>query len=210
MKKPRPISTFSLAAISVFSIMVLFTFAASSLVYKTPEEIPEEELETMISSIYNSISTYINIDHVYGKYATTTNGRSITHLAVLINPYFSTSINIDEMILEIVSKSDIHHVYFSGNSSTIASDPLFSHHEWTPLSSTQYSLITLYDADSSIEQINQLNDCTDKAYIILKLPDSMMLNNKEHIEMNILCSSGMKRSILLKPPFSTRDIVQIQ
>lgn len=209
MKKPRTISIFSLTAIIIFTIILVFSFAASSLVYKIPEEISEEELETMISTIYNSISTYIDIDHVYGKYTTTMNGRTITYLAVLINPYFSNSINIDEMILELVSNSDIHHVYFSGNSSKIDSYPLFSHQEWTHLSSTQYSIISIYDSDSSIEQINQLNDCTDRAYIILKIPEQMSLNNKEHIDMNILFSSGMKRSILLKPPFSTRDIVQI-
>jgi len=209
MKKPRTISIFSLATIIIITVILIVSFAASSLVYEMPEDISEEELETMISTIYNSISSYINIDHVYGKHTTTTNGRTITHLAILINPYFSTSINIDEMILELVSNNDIHHVYFSGNSSKIDSYPLFSHQEWTHISSTQYSIISICDSDSSIEQINQLNDCTDRAYIILKLPDSMMLNNKEHIEMNILFSSGMKRSILLNPPFSTRDIVQI-
>ena len=201
-------SLLSFTLILLLLVILVLNVTVSSFIYETTDDITEEDLEDMLSTIYNDISTYVEIEHMYGRYNKTDQGRMITQLAILINPYFSTTISLEEIILETITPQDVQLFYFSNHSSKIASNTLFSHPEWNNTSTTHFSIISIFDRDASIEQYNLLNDHSDRVYILIQLPENLWINNNEHIEINILFSSGNKRSLSLQVPFSTKDIVQ--
>ncbi len=190
------------------STIILITTTVTSFVDQTNDEITEVDLEEMISTIYNDISTYIQIEHVYGKYSQTDEGRMITQIALQINPFFSTDVSLDGIIIEVIGNQDVQMMYYSGNASSMSPHLLFGHPAWNNVSSAHFSIISIFDTDASIEQNNVINDYTDRAYIIVELSEDLWISHTEHIEMNIIFKSGVNRGINLQAPFSTKDIIQ--
>jgi len=189
-------------------ITIIVTTAVTSILDQENNEITEEDLEEMISTIYKDISTYVQIEHIYGKYYQTEHGRMITQIALQIQPYFSTEISLDRIIIQIIDKQDVHTIYYSGSASTIMSYSLFAHPEWNNATSTYFSIISIFDLDASIEQNNLINDFSDRAYILVHLDEDQQISHTDLIEMNVLFDSGVNRYLNLQVPFSTKDIIQ--
>ena len=204
--KSKIIITFSLL-LFVF-IMILVTTTVTSIVNQENDEITEENFEEMLSTIYKDVSTYVQIEHIYGKYCQTEHGRMITQIALQIKPFFSTEISLEKLIIEIVDQRDVHMRYYSGSASSIFPYSLFDHPEWINATSTDFSMISIFDLDSSITQYNLINEYSDRAYILLRLNDDQWINPSEHIEMNLLFDFGVNRYLNLQAPFSTKDVVQ--
>lgn len=205
MKSKIVISFFLILSILV---MIIITTTVTSVINSENVEITEDNLEEMLSTLYKDISTYVDIEHVYGKYCQTEHGRMITQIALQIKPYFSTEIPLDGIIIQIISKQDVHTIYYSGSASPMMSYSLFDHPEWNNTTSTHFSIISLFDSDSSIEQNNLINDFSDRAYILIHLNENQWISHTEPIEMNILFESGVNRYLDLQAPFSTKNIVQ--
>jgi archaellin len=189
-------------------MMIIITTTVTSLINQENNTITDQNLDEMISNIYNDISTYVQIEHIYGKYCQTEHGRMITQIALQIKPYFSTEIPLDGIIIQIIGKQDVQTLYYSGNASTIMSHSLFNHPEWNHTNSTQFSIISIFDLDSSIEQNNLINDYTDRAYILIHLNEDQCISHTDHLELNVLFESGVNQNLNLQAPFSTHDIIQ--
>jgi archaellin len=196
------------AIVITILILMIITTTVTSIVDQTNDEITEADLEEMISTIYNDISTYIQIEHIYGKYSQTDEGRMIKQIALQINPLFSIDVPLDGIIIEVIGNQDVQMMYYSGCASSILPYSLFGHLAWNNVSSAQFSIVSIFDTDASIEQNDVINDCTDRAYIIIGLSEDLWISHTEHIEMNIIFKSGVNRGLNLQAPFSTKDIIQ--
>lgn len=191
-------------------IMIVITTTVTSLTNSVDNELSEDNLEEMLSTLYKDISTYVQIEHIYGKYTQTEHSRMITQIALQIKPYFSTEIPVDRIVLQILGNHDIQTLYYSGSSSPMMSSSLFDNPIWNNTTATHFSIMSLFDFDSSIEENNLINDFSDRMYILVRLNKDQWINNHmQPIEINIFFESGVSRHLSLQVPFSTKDIIQI-
>jgi len=188
---------------------ILIGSTVSSVLSDGSEEISEEDIQDMVDTIVNEISTYIKIEDVYGEYSFFEGKHQIDKILILVTPLFSINLNISDLMIKLCNGNDIKILYFGQKADFIHTYSLFKHPIWDDTLFLNYSVLVLQDKDKSIIDYYTINDNTDAMYIIIKLPEEFMMKKDETMTINFFLSNGISRTINIIAPLPMKNIVSL-
>jgi archaellin len=204
-------STISLGITIIAAVILFFLIAttASSIIDPNSDDITEEDIEKMIKESVDDIASYINIDEILAKYEIIDQYRQIKKISIQITPLFTKQINIEDMIIELNDGNQIITQYFKYNYGNLRDYTLFNQPIWDNLNESSFSICSILDKDESINKYNSLNDHTDRAYLLIKIPNDMMIQKGDNLKISIYPSTGVIKTLSLNIPFSIDPIVNV-
>ncbi len=197
-----------LTAILLIGFLLIGAVSASVLLNDTASP-TTMDLNQVTNEIISEISTYIQIKSVVGKFQIINEEQKIQKISILIKPLISMNIDITQMIIKILSDNQLYILYFNGNTSPIGSFSLFDHPLWTSLEENTYAVIPLIDDDSSITTYHSINKNTDTAFLIVNLPDDCTMRNGDVVQVTLIPSPGVERTVVLEAPLPITKIVTL-
>ena len=96
------------------------------------------------------------------------------------------------------------------NSDKINQQTLFEHNIWDTINGENFSFITVCDLDNSIINYDALNENSDNAYLIFKLPSDMTMKKYDELKISLLLSSGITQSTVLKAPMPMKSVITFE
>jgi archaellin len=193
----------------IFLILIGVVSASVIINGTTSDSDSGTDLNQITNEAIDEISTYLQIKDIVGKYQVLQGEQQIQKIAIMIKPLTSLNIDITHMIIKISNRDQLHILYFNGNSSTIGPYSLFDHPLWDTLDGNTYTLIPLIDDDSSMTASHCINKCTDTAFLLIRLPSDCTMNYGDTLQVTLLPSPGVERTVLLEAPLPTSPIVTL-
>jgi archaellin len=197
--------------IILIAIMLIVVTAASVLTEETTSTTTEEQdLEQITREVIDEITSYIQIKDQKGKYYKTDNVQKIQKIALLISPLVSQNIDMTQLTIQIDNGETIRMLYYNSNSAKIGVQSLFEHTLWDDISIENFGLISIMDIDESITNYHVLNENSDNAYLVFKLPTDMQMSKYDTIKITMFPSSGITRTTILKAPMPMKSIITFE
>jgi len=197
------------SAILLISFILIGATAASVILGDAGEDSYEENYEEMLEEVIDEISTYIQIKDVIGKYNSAPEEQHIQQITILIKPLFSINIDASGLMIKLNNGQQVKMLYYDRQSEFIESQSLFEHSIWDNITDTNFSFIALLDKDRSIVDYDVINDNTDMAYIILKLPEDFTMEKGDILEITLFPSTGITKIITVEAPLPINQIVPL-
>ena len=187
--------------------MVILTSIASIITGEdTGATTTEQDYDQMVDDVVNEISTYISIKDTKGKFYGTPGNQKIQKIALLISPMVTQEIDFSQLTVQIDNGEIVNILYYK-DSEKIGTNHLFEHNIWDNLDGSNFSLISISDYDSSISDFDLLNDNSDNAYLIIKLPQSFYMEKYDVLKVTLFPSTGITRTIILKAPMPMTNVI---
>lgn len=195
------------SSILIISLILIGMTVASVISSETTDSISEQDLEEMTQETIDEISTYILIKDKIGKFKEINGEQRIEKIALLITPLISQEIDISQITIQLNNGENVLFLKYSNNSVDLGKYSLFEHFIWNNLDGSNFGCISIIDLDSSLVDHDTFNDCSDNAYVVFRLPDSMALSKHEKIIITLFPSTGITRVLELKAPLPIKSIV---
>jgi archaellin len=119
----------------------------------------------------------------------------------------SQNIDVSQLTIQLNNGETIRFLKYFGDVQDLESYSIFGHPIWESLDGNNFGFIPVIDLDESLVSSNLLNDYSDHAYIVFRLPDDMAIAKNEQLIVTLFPSTGITRTTILTAPFSTRPIV---
>ena len=194
----------------VASVLIGAT-AASVIMGEADGTSPEDDLaefaEQILDETIDEITTYIQIPERYGKYYGEPRQQKIEKIALEIKSLVSKTIDLSNLTIKLYNGDMILTLFYSGNSEFIGPNSLFEHPLWNTLTEHDFGFIVTHDNDNSIVEYDAITENTDRAYLVIHLPDSMTMQKGETLTVKIVPTAGIIRSIELKAPLPIKSVV---
>ena len=192
--------------ILLISMLLIGVTVADVITDGTSDSTTESDIDQMVQQIEDEISTYIQIKDIKGKYIQ----NQIERIAILISPMVTQQINMTDLSIQIDNGEYVRILTHQGQAEKIESNSLFQHNVWNNITQDYYGIISIVDLDSSIDRYSIINENTDNAYIIIKLPDNMKMEKYDTITLTLFPSTGITRTINLKAPMPMKTIITFE
>jgi archaellin len=190
-------------------VLVLIGAVSASVIMNETTNLSDADLNQITNEAVNEISGYLQIKNIVGKYQTMQDEQKIQKIAILIKPLVSLNIDITHLIIEISTPEQLRLLYFNGNVSPIGSSSVFDHPLWDTLTNDTYTIMPLLDDDNSMVTYHVINKNTDTAFLLIKLPEDCTMNSGDVIQVTLLPSPGVERTVLLEAPLPTSHVVTL-
>lgn len=197
-------SVIILIALMLVAITALSVLSQDST---TTTETTEEEIEQMLNEALDSATKYIQITDQVGKYYGEPRQQRIQKIAIMIKPMFSNDIDISEFTIKISNGESVRILFYSNNAESIGQNRLFDHPIWDKTPDGTFSFIVTHDRDNSLVEYDTLDDNTDMAYIIIKLPVDYYMKKGDTLIVQLFPSSGITKTTLLEAPLPMKSVV---
>lgn len=194
--------------IVLVATMLVAITAASVISEEATTTETEEDYQQMLEDAANEVSRYILVKEQMGKFSDINSERQIQKIILWITPLVDQDIDISQLTIELNNGESVMVLtYYDSNH--IESNSIFEQSIWDNLDGTNFGLISIIDLDESLVNSDALNDASDNAYIAFKLPTGMTLSKYDEMVVKLVPSSGIARTLFLKVPFSTKNIVSL-
>ena len=167
----------------------------------------EDNIDQIIDETMDEITSYIQIRDQKGKFYKNNEIFEIQKIAILISPLVSQEIDLTQLNIQIENDEIVRILSYNGNSSNLESQTLFEHSIWDQLNDENFGFITICDIDNSIINNSLINDYSDNAYLIFRLPSDMTMNKYDILKVTLFPSSGITRVTTLKAPMPMNLVV---
>lgn len=167
----------------------------------------EQQLEQMTEETIDELSSYILVKDQIGKYYKINGELKIEKIALWVTPLVSQFIDVSQLTIQINDGENVLFLKFNNNSVDLGTNSIFENRIWNNLNGSNFGFISIIDMDGSLVDYNILNDCSDNAYLVFKLPDSITFNKHDKIIVTLFPSTGITRSIELKAPLPIKSVV---
>jgi archaellin len=198
----------TIAGILLLVFILIGAVSASIIITDTPMT-SEEDLTNMTNEIVDELCSYLQIKQIVGKYQTIQGQQRINKIAILIKPFVSQNIDLTHMTLELNDGENYQILFFNGTAGSIRSQSLFEHQLWESLTNESYGLLSTIDNDNSIVDAHMINENTDMAFIIIKLPENKAMTQDTQLVVTIRPSPGIGRTVTLEAPLPIKNIVTL-
>ncbi|MBN1861848.1 MAG: hypothetical protein JW840_10370 [Candidatus Thermoplasmatota archaeon] len=188
---------------------LLVGLVSASIIYTTSGDITEEDLNRITNEVVDEICSYLQIKHIIGQYQMIQNEHTIKKIGILIKPYVSQNIDISHISIEVCNGEQYHMLFYSELVGSIRSSTLFEHPLWDLMNSSGFSVLSTIDDDNSIGSSHMINKNTDMAFILITLPDNLAMKYGDQIEITILPSPGMSRTVWFEAPLPIKNVVTL-
>jgi archaellin len=193
--------------ILLISLLLSGLIVASVLTNESYQTEFEEDYMQMVDEIIDKTSTYIQILEQKGKYNEINQERKIDKIILYISPLIAQKIDVSKLTIQLNNGETIRFLRYLGDVKNLETHSIFSHPIWESLDGNNFGFISVIDFDESLINGNLLNDYSDHAYIVIRLPDDMAIAKNEELIVTLFPSTGITRTTILKAPFSTKPIV---
>jgi archaellin len=197
------------AAILLIGFILIGAVSASVIMNTTKNISDTDNLNTITNEVVDEITTYLQIKDVVGKYQTFNGEQRIQQIAILIKPLISLDIPLSRMTIQLSNGEQLYILSYNQDASTINSYSVFNHPLWDTITSGTYSILPTIDDDQSIVNHHIINKNTDIAFLLIKLPNDTTLKYGDYLDVTILPSPGMGRTIHLEAPLPTTHLVTL-
>ncbi len=205
-------SAITMITIIIFILIVLTVISAISTNTADTTETSEDDLieilKKAVDESVDEITSYLKITHRIGKYQGYSN---IQKIAFEIKPLISKEIDMD-ITIRLLDKNTVKILEYNKNSARIGSNYLFDHPIWDTLTDGHFSYIITHDKDNSMTNHNMINENTDRAYVIIKLPQEFYMKKGDTMVVTFIPHPGIERTIVINPmelPMTSDSIVEI-
>jgi archaellin len=202
---------FTTGLTSVILIVSLFLIGitVADIISGDPNgSISDQQLEQMTEETIEELSSYILIKDQIGKYNGTYKELKIEKIALWITPLVTQEIDLSQLTIQLNDGKNVLFLKYTNNSENLGSLSLFENIIWKKLNGTNFGFISIIDMDDSLVNFHTLNDCSDNAYVVFRLPESISLKKHDKIVVTLFPSTGITRAIELKAPLPINSIVK--
>jgi archaellin len=191
--------------------LLLIGAVSASVIMNTTQNVtnPEQDLNTITKETVDDLCSYIQIKDILGNYQDIQKEQNINQIAILINTLVSQDIDLSTMTIQISNGEQLHLLFYSGKAAYIKSYSLFSHPLWGTIPESSYSVMSLIDDDNSMITNHLINKNTDRAFILIKIPNDMTFHTGTSLQVTLMPSPGMERTVNLEAPLPMRHIVSL-
>ena len=193
--------------ILLISLLLSGLIVASFITDESSQTYDEEDYIQMVDEIIDKTSTYIQILEQKGKYNEINGERKIDEIILYISPLISQNIDVSQLTIQLNDGEAIRFLKYFGDVQNLDTYSIFGHPIWESLNGNNFGFISVIDLDASLVDSNLLNDYSDHAYIVFRLPDDMAIAKNEQLIVTLFPSTGITRTTILKAPFSIKPIV---
>ncbi len=168
----------------------------------------EEDINALLNNTITELTTLLQIKNSYASFNSTTQPAKIEKMAFFIKPFHDTPLNLCTLTVALHTQHDItffkptHHITDSANT-------LFNNAIWSQTPPAYYSIISLNDRDSSVQDHLLINSNTDTFYLLLKIPDELTLEKGDQFSILLLPSQGLQHKIDLEIPLPINQVVEL-
>ena len=193
--------------ILLISLLLSGLIVASFITDESSQTYDEEDYIQMVDEIIDKTSTYIQILEQKGKYNEINGERKIDEIILYISPLISQNIDVSQLTIQLNDGEAIRFLKYFGDVQNLDTYSIFGHPIWESLNGNNFGFISVIDLDASLVDCNLLNDYSDHAYIVFRLPDDIAIAKNEQLIVTLFPSTGITRTTILKAPFSIKPIV---
>ncbi len=190
-------------------LFILIGAVSASVIITNTGITSEDDLNRITNEIVDELCSYLQIKQIIGKYQMIQGEQRINKIAILIKPFVSQNIDISKMTIELSDGEQYKILFFNGSTGSIRSHSLFEHPLWDSITNDTFGLLSTIDDDNSIINSHLINKNTDMAFIILKLPDENAMNKDDLLDVTILPSPGIGRTVTLEAPLPIKNVVTL-
>ena len=167
------------------------------------------DIDQMTGEIIDEISTYIQIRDQKGKFYEVDGVQKIEKIALLISPLVTQDIDVSQLTIQLSNGETVRMLTY-GDAEYIGSNSLFEHPIWNNMTGGNFGFISIIDIDESLVDYNTINDYSDNAYVIFRLPPDMALAKHDKIIVTLFPSTGTTRVIELEAPMPMSSVVTFE
>jgi len=201
-------STGIIVLIVLIVTMLVAITAASVLSEEATSTTTEEDYEQMLEDAVNEISRYLLVKEQLGKYSNFNGERQIEKIVLWITPLVEQDIDMSQLTIELNNGESLMMLTYS-DSNSMESNSIFEQSIWDSLDGTNFALIPIIDLDDSLVNSDAFNDASDNAYLVFELPTGMTMSKYDEMVVKLVPSLGIARTLYLKVPFSTKNVVPL-
>jgi len=195
-------------AILLIVFMLIGATAASVIMNKTTNS-SEKDYTQMVNEVVDDLSNYITINNVVGKYDEVNGKYQIQKLAIMIRPLISTQIDTSKIIIKISNGEHLYILSPTGQVTLIGTSSVFSNPVWGNTPQGTFSFISIVDDDSSLINHKVINKNTDTQFIIINLPQDLIMHYGDTMDVALIPSPGTQRTLALEAPLPTTHVVSL-
>lgn len=198
------------AMIVLIAFMLIGVTAASVLTEDSTSTITEEDVNQLMDEIVDELCSYLQIRDQKGKYYKIDGQLEIQKIALLISPLVSQNIDLSQLTVQIDNGEMVKILTNSDICSKLESNTLFDHSIWDNLDGENFGFISIIDLDNSIKDFNVINENSDNAYIVFKLPSDFTMQKRDKIIVKLFPSEGVVKTIILEAPLPMTLVVTFE
>ena len=203
--------TIGLTAIIISTSLLIIGITTASVLSNSSSNFTEKtNIEQITNEVIEDISTYIQIRDQKGKFYETDGIKKIQKIAILISPLFTQDIKVSKLTIQLNNGESVHMLTYSLDAESINQNSIFEHKIWNNLTGDNFGFISICDIDNSLVNYDLMNDYSDNAYIVFRLPIDMELTAHDKITVTLFPSSGITRVIELVTPLPIKSVVTFE
>ena len=195
--------------IVLISFLLIGMTVASVITDDTTDVTTEYDLDQMTNEIINEITSYIQIKDQKGKFSEINGEQRIIKVAILISPLVSQNIDLSHMTLQLDNGKTVRILTYA-TAEHLNSQSIFEHDVWDSLNESNFGFITICDLDNSIVDYNSINENSDNAYLVFKLPSDMSMEKYDEVVVTLFPSSGITTHTILKAPMPMKSVITFE
>jgi archaellin len=206
-------SSYRTTGISLLIILIaalLIGITTADILTGETTDITEQDIVKMTEEVINEISTYIQIKDQKGKYFEENNVFRIKKIAIWISPLVSQNIDLSKLTIQLDDGEKVIFLTYNGLAQNMQSSSLFDQPIWDDLTGYNFGFLPICDIDNSIVDYDMMNENSDNAYILFKIPQEISMENGDELTVTLFPSTGITRITDLKAPLPTRSIVTFE
>ena len=200
--------TTGLTAIILLVSFLLIGITAASVLSESNSGLTENaDLDEITNEVIDEISTYIQIRDKIGKFYEIDGVKKIQKIAILISPLVTQDINVSQLTIQLNNGESVHMLTYSLYSESLDQSSIFEHNIWNYITGENFGFISICDLDDSLVNYDLINDYSDNAYVVFRLPSDMALAKHDKIIITLFPSTGITRTLELEAPLPIKSVV---
>lgn len=209
MRSPTDEARLGLIAGILLLGFLLIGAVSASVLFSGTTTTPDSDLEQITNDVLDDLCTVLQIKDVIGSYQIAQGEHTLRHIAIMVRPLISQNIDITQLIVQLSDDEELYHLTYSGKAAALSSYSLFSHPLWENMTTTTYSLAVTIDDDHSMSTNHLINKNTDTAFLLVHLPDDLTMHYGGSLQLTLLPTPGLERTVTLQAPLPTTRIVTL-
>jgi len=198
------------SSILLISLILIGITVGSAITDGTLGSTTEQDYQHMVDEVIDGISTYLQIKDQKGKYYNIDGTQKIEKIALWVSPLFSQDIDVSQLTIQLDDGEKVAVLTYDGNAEYLGSHSLFEHPIWDNLTGANFGFLSIIDIDGSLVSYDTINENSDNAYVLIRLPEDMTLVKGESLTVTLFPSTGITRTTILKAPLPMKSVVTFE
>lgn len=193
--------------IALLLLAILFVTLTAASMITNESTTKQEDLQQYVDDAINEISSYVKIQHVYGKYSQQA-PYHLSEIAIQATPLFHQEINLSNWIIQIQTNTNMNIFTYNKTVTIIESSSVFSQRHWNNLKRSHFGIIVIQDRDDSLIQYHSFSEPNDIAFLTITVED-LSIKKGDYVTLFITPGTGIEKTISFSAPLPTKQVVTL-